>query len=245
MAPADGELLWSHSLGDGSDASSGSAGVIDDARFFFYVSGRLAVCALTETEKGYAVEELYRTRELGNTYAKPVHHDGFLYGFKSSFLTCVDVETGRRVWKSRPPGGRGLVLVDDRLVVFGAEGRVAVVRATPEGYVEDSRAKALEHSGYAWPTFGGGSVYVRNSDEVTRLELVVRGEAATAAAEPSSAPGGGAFAAFLAELENAPDRQAKRRGLSGRAGELPDPRGRPRALRVSRRSRRTSPCSAA
>lgn len=208
VAPADGELLWSHSLGDGSNAGSGSAGVIDDARFFFFVSGRLAVCALSETADGYALEELYRTRELGNTYARPVHHEGFLYGFKSSFLTCVDVGTGRRVWKSRPPGGTGLVLVDDRLVVFGAEGVVAVVRATPEAYVEDSRAKALEHSGYAWPTFGDGGVYVRNSEKLTRLELVPRGGGVTAAAKPISTPGSGAFAAFLAELENAPDRPA-------------------------------------
>jgi len=209
VAPEDGELLWSHSLGAGNSAATGSAGAIDEERFFCYVSGRLAVFALAATGDGYAVEELYRTRELGNTYAKPVHHEGFLYGFKSSFLTCVDVDSGRRVWKSRPPGGRGLVLVDDRLIVFGADGVVAVVRATPEGYLEESRALALEHSGHAWPTFADGRVYVRNSKQLTSLELVVRGEAiADAAVELDDTSGESAFGAFLVEVESAADPRA-------------------------------------
>lgn len=210
--PRTGEPLWTHALGERDSAASGSAGAIDDARFFLYVSGRLAVFELSASDEGFAVEERYRTRELGDTYAQPVHHDGHLYGFKSTFLTCVDAATGERVWRSRPPGGRGLVLVGDRLVVFGSDGEVVVVRATPEGYLEESRVRALEHSSYTWPSLersaSPGRVFVRNSEQLACLGVVPKGPEAVADAAtalPPDAGGEHAFGAFLREVEAAAD----------------------------------------
>jgi enterochelin esterase family protein len=95
------------------------------------------------------------------------------------------------------------VLAGDRLVVFGAEGVVAVVRATPDGYEEVSRVQALEHSSLTWPALAAGRVLVRNSEELACLEFVERGvpsEALVAGA------GEHAFGAFLRGLADADDR---------------------------------------
>lgn len=209
VAPFDGEVLWTHALPEGRGASSGSAGVIDGERFFLLAGGQLAVFRLSRAADGFEVELLYQSRELGNTYARPVHHGGYLYGFKSTFLTCVDAQTGERVWKSRPPGGRGLALAGDHLIVYGAEGIVAVVRATPEGYFEEGRAQALDHSGYAWPTVANGRVFVRNSKGVACLELVSNDRAASAMATTEDVAGDHAFGAFVRSLAEASDPAAR------------------------------------
>ena len=86
-----------------------------------------------------------------------------------------------------PPGGDGLILVEDHLVIFGAKGNVVVAEATPEGYRERARTQALDGSSLTWPSFSDGRVFVRNLGEMAAVEITrrpVSGKAnATAAAD--------------------------------------------------------------
>ena len=220
LAPDTGEVLWTHALGEESAVLSGMAVPIDGQRFCASVNGALAVFSVASVEEGYQVEELLRSRELGRGYAAPVVHDGRLYGFKGDFLSCVDADTGEKLWRSRPPGGRGLIVVDDRLVVSGAQGVVALVAATPEGYVEQTRFQALEHTSYTWPSFAAGRVYVRNSDELACLE-VVAGGAAVPVAWAAGAAGGSGFERFAAEVAAADDKRARVDAFLAERGSSP------------------------
>jgi predicted alpha/beta superfamily hydrolase len=180
----------------------------DGERFFANVSGAIAVFRVTRAGDGFAVEEQVRVRELGRTYAAPVYAEGRLFGFKNEFLTCCDAESGARLWKSRPPGGRGLILVDDRLVVFGAQGLVALVDTDAAEYRELASVTALESTGYVWPSFADGRVYLRNATELVCVELVpAQASTVAASASPdSSAAAPSDFGGFLGELEHADDR---------------------------------------
>lgn len=206
VAPESGELLWQHPAGGG--ASSGVPVPFDGDRFCVGVSGQLAMFSVVPDSDGFAVEQLYKTRDLGRSYAAPVCFEGHIYGFNSSFLTCIDAETGRRVWKSRPPGGSGLILVEGRLVVFGAEGVLSVAPASPEGYAELVRLQALEHSSYVWPSFADGCVYLRNSAELACVRIAsgaaqVLKPAIVAAAQPE-----GEFVRFVEHVAHAADASA-------------------------------------
>ena len=204
---SDGTILWRHTLGGRSDASAGVACPMGDDRFFAYVNDRAAAFQVRRQGEQWSVEELFRSRELGNTWAAPVYHEGHLYGFNSEFLTCVNAANGKRVWKSRPPGGKGLILVDDRLVVFGAQGAVVVAAATPEGYVEELRGRFLEHSSFTWPSFAGGRLYVRNSSELVCIQLV-QDHGAVAVADPSRPVGASAFGRFVESVAQSEDKAA-------------------------------------
>jgi len=209
--PTAGSVLWKVALDERSWAGSGLPGAIDGERFFASVGGALTVFRVRAVDGALAAEELYRTRELGRSYADPVAHGGHIYGFNSDFLTCIDATDGKRLWKSRPPGGAGLILVDDELVVFGAEGVVALVAASPEGYREEARLAALEHSSLTWPSFAEGRVFVRNNREIACLDVrrAVEGAALADATPASSAPPGeGSFARFVRAVEAASDKAA-------------------------------------
>lgn len=208
--PQSGALLWEHALGENDSDGSAIPSPIDEHRFVAVLGRGLVAFEVRPEGEGFRVSEAFRCRDLGNTYAPPVRCGDHLYGLRGEFLTCVDARSGERVWKSRPPGGRGLILVGDRLVIYGAEGRVVVARATPEGYREEANLQALESSALTWPSFADGRIYLRNPHEMVAVEVTERGGsvpvAAAAAAAPAPAPGDGAFARFLRELDAADDK---------------------------------------
>ena len=166
---------------------------------------------MDRNDEEYTISEVYRTQALGNTYALPVLHEGHLYGFKRQFLTCVNAETGDLVWKSRPPGGRGLILVDGHLIIFAAKGNIVLAKATPDGYVEEARLQAMDGSGYTWPSFAGDKVFVRNLTEMAAITLTAGPAVSLGKAEPAPAAAAGsgtAFARFVGQVEAAQDKKA-------------------------------------
>lgn len=211
LLPRTGELLWEHALGENDDAGSAVPTWAGENRFALLL-GDVAVFGARRDGDTWKVSELYRTPELGGTYALPVYHDGHLYGFRRQFLTAVDAATGEAKWKSRPPGGRGLILVDDHLVVYGAEGHVAIVEATPVAYREVAKLQLLEGSGYTWPSFADGLVYVRNQQALAAARVT---DSTGRAAEEPRHPGDHMLARFAAETEAAPEPDRR-----GRVDEL-------------------------
>ena len=152
---------------------------VGDDRFLTLTSEGAAVFRVGRSADGFSVELLYVSEALGRNYAPPVYHEGHLYGFRGQVLTCVNAANGERVWRSRPPGGDGLILVEDHLVIFGSAGHVVIVEATPEGYRERARVQALDASSLTWPSFSDGTIFVRNLGEMAavRIARVASGEA--------------------------------------------------------------------
>jgi enterochelin esterase-like enzyme/outer membrane protein assembly factor BamB len=204
----NGKVLWEHVLDEKDNVYSSNVMPLDDDGFMTFV-GRAAVrFKVSKDDSGYSIQELYRSEDLGGTYALPVEHKGYIYGFKRQFLTCIDAGTGELVWKSRPPGGRGLILVDGHLIVYAAQGNVVVVKATPEGYMETARVQAMEGSGYTWPSFAGNQIFVRSLGEMAAVKIVTAPTGALAAAGGDDAAAmNTAFMAFVHKLEKAENKQ--------------------------------------
>jgi enterochelin esterase-like enzyme len=131
-------------------------------------------------------------------------HEDHLYGFSGNFLTCVDVTNGEKVWKSRPPGGRGVILVDGHLVVFANDGDVVVAQASSEGYREEARVKVSERGTYTYPSFADGLVFVRNTLEIAAVSV---GKAAAARTEERLAAARNDFERFVRKVGGADDKR--------------------------------------
>ena len=132
LDPANGHRLWSYSQG------------IENSKTPLYLGNRKLLLTRQgseliqfDEEKGTA-NQIWRSREFGNSYAVASFHNGFLYGFSGRYLTCVDAESGDRRWRSRRPGGKGLIIVDGHLIVLGDHGDVVIAEATSAGYTENS-----------------------------------------------------------------------------------------------------------
>lgn len=208
LDPASGEVLWEGRHTAEGEAAGASAHPLElgENRLLLRPSADDAVAyELVKRDGGVALEELWRAT-LKRSFAAVVPHQGRLYSYDTHFLTCLDAATGRRLWRSRPPGGRGLIRVDGYLVVLGSKGDVVVAEAAPEGYRETVRLHVFEREGWTPPSFADGHVYVRNLDEMASLRIAARPAAAPLArAKPELH---GRFAEIVRRIESAPDREA-------------------------------------
>jgi enterochelin esterase-like enzyme/outer membrane protein assembly factor BamB len=172
LAPRSGEVFWSHEFGseEGEDGYTTPV-LLGDDRFLLTGQQESKAYQLRKTDGGFEVAELWSTRDLKQSLATPVVYEDHLYGFSGEFLTCVDPSNGEKVWKSRPPGGRGLILVDGHLVVFANDGSVVVVQASPEGYREQARVKVSEAGTYTYPSFAAGTFFVRNTKDFAGITV--------------------------------------------------------------------------
>jgi enterochelin esterase-like enzyme/outer membrane protein assembly factor BamB len=199
LVPATGQVLWSREHGMEDDAAATPVLIGDDRLF---VNGEDESKAFTVRKDGEAwqVEPLWSTRDLAGSLATPVHHDGHLYGFDGEFLTCVSAADGTKVWKSRPPGGRGLILVDGHLLVLANDGSMVAVEATSAGYRETGRLPAMDTGTWTYPSFADGLVLVRNT--VDMAAIAVKAAPAGAAAPSVATVGtGGDFGRFVERVE--------------------------------------------
>ncbi len=160
---------------------------------------------------GFEVRELWRGNALQGNLVVPVYHDGHIYGYSGRFLTCVEAATGKSVWKSRPPGGRGLILVDGHLAILAPSGELVLAEASPAGYVEKARVPVLARDGSTAPSFASGSFFVRNLEELASVTVKAATAATAPVASKAELPLSGQLATFAARLEAAP--AAQRKGL--------------------------------
>jgi outer membrane protein assembly factor BamB len=100
--------------------------------------------------------------------------DGHLYGLDDGFLACVDANTGERLWKDGRFASGQSVLVDDLVVVQNEQGSVHLCGATPDGFHEFGKIKALAGKTWNHPTVAGRYLLVRNDREAACFELARR-----------------------------------------------------------------------
>jgi len=206
---ASGEVLWSYEHG-GDERAMGGGTIIpvpaDDGRFFLVNKIDSSVMLQVDaSKKGYEIRELWSNNSIKSTYVTPVYNDGYLYGISGRILTCVDAATGETKWRSRKPGDGFPTLVGEHLVIVTKPGGLHVVEATPEAYREVASLEVFEEHSWSQVAYADGHLFGRSMAKLARIDIDSSGAGA----------GGGeswiastAFGAFLAEAEQAEDRQA-------------------------------------
>ena len=192
--PASGEELWSL---DWKSNGSNTPLVVGDDRLLLAADSETALFQVTAEDGNFTLSELWRNSDFKNSFATPVQVGDQLYGFNRSFLTAVDLATGERTWRSRPPGGSGLIAVGDHLAMFGADGHVVFVKASAEGYKEAARVAVSEDGSYTAPIYSDGHIFVRNLKEIAAVRPKAAESVAEAAAEPTND-----FEAFVRRVGN-------------------------------------------
>lgn len=116
-------------------------------------------------------KELWRTRSMKNLHSSSIYLNGYFYGFDNKNLQCIDAATGQSVWRRGGFGHGSLTYVDGHFVVLGENGKLALLEARPEAYVELASTQLAEGKHWTVPTFAGGTLYVRNEKHLMALAL--------------------------------------------------------------------------
>jgi outer membrane protein assembly factor BamB len=116
-------------------------------------------------------KEVLRGNSMKTDFNTSVYHDGYIYGFHVAALRCISAETGEVKWTKRGYGKGSLILVDGHLMVLSDQGKLIVVEANPESFVEKSSLQAIEGKSWTAPSFVNGKLYLRNLSEMTCIEI--------------------------------------------------------------------------
>lgn len=174
---SDGKLMWTYPRVANGTANIATP-VFSDNKVFYSTDYGTGGGLLGLTVEGEAVKarEIYFTRELKNHHGGVVLVNGYLYGFNSSILTCLEFATGKMMWRDRSVGKGSLTYADGNLYLLSEDNVAGLAEATPTGYREKGRFKIADSGLPSWahPVVSGGRLYIRN--QATLASYDIRGK---------------------------------------------------------------------
>ena len=106
---------------------------------------------------------------LSSQYATPVIRGDYLYGIHGredippAHLRCVAWKTGKILWTREAFGVAHAILAGHKLLLLTVEGELVLTAASPEKYIELSRAKVTKGVTRALPALSNGKIYFRTN----------------------------------------------------------------------------------
>lgn len=173
LDPDTGALLWSHPWQTAFHNNCAQPVLAGGDRVFLS-SGYGHGCALirvADQDGRIEARELWSNTKMKNKFSASIVHDGFIYGLDEKILACLDLETGRRLWKGGRYGHGSILRVGGHLLVLGEFGELALLEATPQRHHELARIPILEGRTWNNPALAGGVLFARNHKEMVCYDL--------------------------------------------------------------------------
>ena len=174
VAADDGRFLWGYNKIANDIANITNVLPHEDYVFCTtsYKTGS-ALLKLTPSGDGIKAEEIYflTPDEFENHHGGIVLLDGYIYGGdgqNEGRLVCLDMKTGKIVWKEPPLGKRSAaqVYADGHLYYRYEKGLMTLVEATPEKLNVKGQFKLPSVTGPSWPhpVIFDRKLYIRDND---------------------------------------------------------------------------------
>ena len=178
MNPANGETLWSHPhrTDYGLNISTPVWSPSDHLLFISsaYNSGSRVLELHQSAGKTTVAEKWYSNRmrvHIGSVIRIGNHVYGSSGDFGPSFLTAVDVTTGKTAWQDRTFARAQLIHADGKIILLDEDGTLGLVTVSPQGMKVLARATVLENISWTPPTLSGTTLYVRDRKNIAAFNL--------------------------------------------------------------------------
>jgi outer membrane protein assembly factor BamB len=160
-----GKFLWRYDRTVGPGASILTP--VAQGNKVFTSSGQTGggLVELTAAGGGVTAKEVYFDKALASGIGGAVLVDGHLYATTGQVMFCAEFATGKVKWTDRGVGAASVCYADGRVYARGHTGDVALVEASPAGYVEKGRFKQPDRGAKpAWPhpVVANGGFYLRD-----------------------------------------------------------------------------------
>lgn len=176
--PPDGKIIWRAPF-PFKVSTAASPVVYEDV---VYCSAGYGVGAgafkISKNGNELSAEQLWRREnECFNHWSTPVVKDGYLYGmfsfkeYGNGPLACVDIKTGKDLWKEGGFGPGQVILAGDKVIALSDKGEVVIAEANPEKYVELKRDDVLDGKVWSYPVLAYDHLFARSTKEGVCLEI--------------------------------------------------------------------------
>lgn len=176
LSPDDGKVLWRYAWETfcpvtGDPLNTGTPIHIAPDRIYISSGSGAAVLRIAREDEKFKVETVWESDEMRSDVNTSVLLGNYIYGFDRGTLKCLDARTGEIQWKARGFQRGSLIAADGKLIVFGESGNLALVDATPDGFVQKDTAQILDGKNWTSPSLAAGKLYLRNHDEMVCLDM--------------------------------------------------------------------------
>jgi outer membrane protein assembly factor BamB len=172
----EGKELWTHVWPQG-ETHAMPLFIAPDKIFASGVeSVGAALLQITKADGQWQAKELWHDRVMRNHFSSSIFHGGYLFGFDNATLKCIDPISGTMKWGKRGLGKGSLIYADGHLLVLSDRGRLLLVEATSEGYLEKGSLQALTGRTWTAPTVAGNRLYLRDHTQMVSYDLTASGE---------------------------------------------------------------------
>lgn len=151
--------------------------------FVYVTSGYGVGCNLFEVRKAgkeFKAEQAYALPQIANHHGGVIKVGDHVYGYSDTGgWICQEFKTGKVLWKEKGVGKGAVAYADGHLYCRSESGKgtVALVDATPGGYVEKGRFDQPDRSdkhSWAHPVVVGGRLYLRDQDVLLCYDVRAR-----------------------------------------------------------------------
>jgi outer membrane protein assembly factor BamB len=122
---------------------------------------------IKKTDSKFTAGEIYADQSLPNHHGGIVLVGDHIYFTNQRELVCLELKTGKIVWKNRSVGKGAVSFVDGHLIVRSevGDGEIALVEAAPKGYKEKGRfpqPDRTDKNSWTYPVIVDGKMYIRD-----------------------------------------------------------------------------------
>lgn len=176
---SDGRVMWGQRESANGTANCSAPVFFDDHIFTASGYGTGAALFRLQTRSGQTVSQVVsQTKDMKNHHGGMVVLEGYVYGSNDpGILTCINLRNNQVVWQNRSVGKGSVSYADGHLYVRSERGPVALVEATPRGYVEKSRFDQPDRSGrpsWAHPVIADGKLFLRDMNNLLAYNIRAR-----------------------------------------------------------------------
>jgi outer membrane protein assembly factor BamB len=174
-----GAVLWEHPWPGEQPKVSQPIAVAENR--VFCSTGYAIGCMLLELAPNggkFTTTDLYggRNANMKTKFTNVAIRDGKAYGLDDGILECLDIETGKKLWKEGRFGHGQILMVDDLLLVLAESGEMVMLEVNPKEMVELGRFQALEGKTWNNPVLVGPYLLLRNDHEAACFKVEILAE---------------------------------------------------------------------
>ncbi len=164
-----GKILWTQEFASGNMANAPTP-VFSDGYVFWSVGyGKGGICVkLSVSGQKVTAKEAWRTQDIRTQYGGYVILDGYIYGNNMYKWSCLELKTGKLMWKAEGVRKGAISYADGMLYLYGIhKGQVALAAASTKGLkLVGNFNVAGKGPARAHPVILDGRLYIRYDDNL-------------------------------------------------------------------------------
>ena len=129
---------------------------------------------VTRNKAGFSAKQIYANKSISNHHGGCIRVGNYVYGSSGGTLACLELKTGKEMWRKRSAGKGSIVVVDGKIILRAESGPIALVELNPKAYKEISRFDQPDRSrAKAWPhpVVSNGILYIRDQGILLAYDL--------------------------------------------------------------------------